>query len=115
MSTLRPATAADIPALAVLARDSFVAAFGHLYRPDDLALFLNEWRTEEAYRRALAQPAKRFQLAELDGRLAAYAQIDLGDGFDERPAPRLYRRLGWELLATGALDRSDLWGRRLLD
>jgi len=34
---------------------------------------------------------------------------------DERPAPRLYRRLGWELLATGALDRSDLWGRRLLD
>ena len=23
---------------------------------------------------------------------------------DERPAPRLYRRLGWELLATGALD-----------
>ena len=29
---------------------------------------------------------------------------------DERPAPRLYRRLGWELLATGVLDGSDLWG-----
>jgi broad specificity phosphatase PhoE/GNAT superfamily N-acetyltransferase len=32
---------------------------------------------------------------------------------DDRSAPRLYRRLGWELLAPGALDRRDLWGRRL--
>ncbi|MDQ1598890.1 MAG: hypothetical protein QOD68_364 [Actinomycetota bacterium] len=32
---------------------------------------------------------------------------------DESPAPRLYRRLGWELLATGALDGKDLWGLRL--
>jgi broad specificity phosphatase PhoE/GNAT superfamily N-acetyltransferase len=32
---------------------------------------------------------------------------------DDRPAPRLYRRLGWELLATGALDGNDLWGLRL--
>jgi broad specificity phosphatase PhoE/GNAT superfamily N-acetyltransferase len=32
---------------------------------------------------------------------------------DERPAPRLYRRLGWDRLATGALDRKDLWGLRL--
>ena len=32
---------------------------------------------------------------------------------DERPAPRLYRRLGWEKLATGALDGKDLWGLRL--
>ena len=29
------------------------------------------------------------------------------------PAPRLYRRLGWELLARAALDQRDLWGRRL--
>ena len=32
---------------------------------------------------------------------------------DERPAPRLYRRLGWQKLATGALDGKDLWGLRL--
>lgn len=32
---------------------------------------------------------------------------------DERPAPRLYRRLGWRRLATGALDSRDLWGLRL--
>ena len=87
MIRLRPATGADVPALATLARDSFVAAFGHLYRPEDLALFLEEWRTENAYRAALAVPARRIQLAELDGRLAGYALISLGDGFDERPEP----------------------------
>jgi broad specificity phosphatase PhoE/GNAT superfamily N-acetyltransferase len=32
---------------------------------------------------------------------------------DERSAPRLYRRLGWEQLARGALDHRDLWGRQL--
>ena len=85
---LRPARPADVPALATLARDSFVAAFGHLYRPEDLALFLGEWRTETAYRDAFAVPAKRIQLAELDGRLAGYALIVLGDGFEERPAPQ---------------------------
>ena len=85
---LRPATSADLPALTALARDSFVAAFGHLYKPEDLAYFLGKWRTEQAYRDALATPAKRIQLAELDGRLAAYALIVLGQTFEERPEPR---------------------------
>jgi broad specificity phosphatase PhoE/GNAT superfamily N-acetyltransferase len=31
----------------------------------------------------------------------------------DRPAPRLYRRLGWTLLAAGVFDGSDLWGRQL--
>ena len=85
---LRPATAADVPALAALARDSFIAAFGDLYRPEDLALFLDQWRTEKAYRDALAEPATRIRLAELDGRLAGYAAVVLGEGFDERPPPQ---------------------------
>ncbi|HEU4651597.1 MAG TPA: GNAT family N-acetyltransferase [Croceibacterium sp.] len=85
---LRPATEADVAALAPFAAEAFTAAFGHLYRPEDLALFLDEWRTERAYRDALAFPAKRVQLAEVDGKLAAYALIVLGEGFDERPAPK---------------------------
>jgi broad specificity phosphatase PhoE/GNAT superfamily N-acetyltransferase len=28
----------------------------------------------------------------------------------DRPAPRLYARLGWQRLASGVLDGSDLWG-----
>jgi ribosomal protein S18 acetylase RimI-like enzyme len=85
---LRPATAADVPVLAPFAADAFVAAFGHLYRPEDLALFLDEWRTEKAYRDALAVPAKRIHLAEVDGKLAAYALIVLGEEFEQRPEPR---------------------------
>ena len=29
---------------------------------------------------------------------------------DDKPAPRLYRRLGWQRLATGVLEGRDLWG-----
>ena len=32
---------------------------------------------------------------------------------DDRPAPRLYRRLGWTRLAEGVFDGSNLWGREL--
>jgi diamine N-acetyltransferase len=85
---LRPAAPADAPALSRLATDSFVAAFGQLYKPQDLQAFLNEYRTEAAYRRALADPAKRIQLAEADGALAAYCLIVFGQHFDERPEPR---------------------------
>ncbi len=85
---LRPATEADVPALAPFAADAFTAAFGPLYTPEDLALFLGEWRTEKAYRDALAVPAKRIELAEVDGKLAAYALIVLGEHFEERPEPR---------------------------
>jgi broad specificity phosphatase PhoE/GNAT superfamily N-acetyltransferase len=34
---------------------------------------------------------------------------------DDRPAPRLYRRLGWSLLHEGVFDDSDLWGLVLHD
>src|SRR5690606_37606184 len=78
----------DCAALSRLATDSFVAAFGPLYKAEDLQAFLDEYRTQAAYRRALANPAKRVQLAEADGRLAAYCLIAFGQHFDERPEPR---------------------------
>jgi broad specificity phosphatase PhoE/ribosomal protein S18 acetylase RimI-like enzyme len=34
---------------------------------------------------------------------------------DDRPAPRLYRRLGWSVLCEGVFDDSDLWGLVLHD
>lgn len=43
---LRAATTEDAPALAALGRESFVAAFGQLYRPEDLAAFLAEAHDE---------------------------------------------------------------------
>lgn len=88
---LRPASPADIPALAELARDAFVAKFGHLYRAGDLAAFLAEHRSEEAYREQLADPAVRIRLAEQDGALTAYCLLVLERGFAERPQPQPQR------------------------
>jgi ribosomal protein S18 acetylase RimI-like enzyme len=114
-AVLRPATEADIPALAVLARDSFIAAFGHLYRPDDLAQFLDEWRTEQAYRDAIAVPAKRIQLAEIDGKAVAYALIVLGDGMEERPEPQPERPVFLSQLYCSAEATGQGLGTALMD
>lgn len=86
--TLRPATLGDAAPLAELARDAFVAAFGHLYKPDDLTAFLAEYRTPEKFRQHLADPPTLVQVAEEDGRLAAYCVIVRGHKFDEQPEPR---------------------------
>ena len=85
---LRPATPADAPALAELGRASFVAAFGHLYKPDDLARFLADYRTPEKFREHLADPPTLIEVAEVDGKLAAYCLIVRGHHFEEQDEPR---------------------------
>ena len=90
---LRPATADDAAALAELGRASFVAAFGHLYRPDDLAAFLAEYRTAEKFRQHLADAPTRVEVAEEDGKLDAYCLIVRGHRFDEQGEPRPERPL----------------------
>lgn len=84
---LRPASPDDLPALARLGSEAFVAKFGHLYKPEDLQSFLAEYRTVEAYRRQLADPGTRIQLAMDGDQLLGYCLIVLGKGFDERPLP----------------------------
>ena len=86
--TLRAATPADADALAELGRESFVAAFGHLYQPEDLAAFLEDYRTPEKYREHLADPPTLVQVVEEDGRLAAYCLIVRNHWFEEQPEPR---------------------------
>lgn len=85
---LRLAVPADAEALAELGRRSFTAAFGHLYRPEDLAAFLAEYRTPEKFRSHIADPPTLIEVAEVEGRLAAYCLIVRGHGFDEQPGPR---------------------------
>ena len=80
---LRGATAADIPALSRLAIDSFVAKFGHMYRAEDLAAFLEESLREPAVAAELANPARLYQLAERGGRLVGYCKLGLECGFPE--------------------------------
>lgn len=73
--TLRTALPSDVPALAALGRDSFVAKFGHLYRPEDLAAYLEEAHSEKAVTAEMANPQRRYCLAESGGRLAAYCKL----------------------------------------
>jgi len=53
---LRPAAPADARALAQLGHDSFCAAFAHLYRPEDLAAFLQDVYSEAAVAEEIADP-----------------------------------------------------------
>ena len=81
--TLRNATADDAPALAALGRSSFVDAFGHLYRPEDLASFLDEVHDEATVAERIADPERVYRLAEdAEGTLAGYCQLVLRDGFE---------------------------------
>ena len=61
---LRDATPDDASALATLGRDSFCAAFAHLYRPEDLDAFLQSAYSEEAVAAEIADPDIRHQLTE---------------------------------------------------
>jgi diamine N-acetyltransferase len=72
---LRSATAADVAGLSALGRDSFVAKFGHLYRPEDLAAFLEETHSPAAVAREIADRERRYRLAELEGRLVGYCKL----------------------------------------
>jgi len=72
---LRPASPADAPALARLGADTFVAAFGHLYRPDDLAAFLAEVHDEAAVAAEIAGAECTHRLVEADGGLVAFCKL----------------------------------------
>ena len=60
---IRRATAADAPALATLAADTFVETFGHLYKPADRAAFVAE-QTAVHYRRLISQAGIGVWVAE---------------------------------------------------
>ena len=72
---LRPATPADAPALAKLGAETFVAAFGHLYHPEDLAAFLAEVHNPEAVAGEIAGNTCTHCLVEADGALVAFCKL----------------------------------------
>ncbi len=80
---LRTVTPADIPALSRLGIDSFVATFGHMYSAKDLAYFLEEAHSAQALAGELANPARLYCLAEIDGALAGYCKLGLTCGFPD--------------------------------
>lgn len=71
----RPATTADAPALAVLGAETFVAAFGHLYKPQDLEHFLAQVHNPEAVAGEIAGEECTHRLVEHEGRLVAFCKL----------------------------------------
>lgn len=72
---LRPATPDDAPALAQFGRTSFAAAFGHLYRPEDLAAFAAETYAVGAVLEEIIGSECTHMLAESEGRLTGYCKL----------------------------------------
>lgn len=81
--TLRAATGADAPALSKLGIDSFVAKFGDMYTPEDLAAFLDAAHAEPVVAAEIADPAKLYALAERGGELAGYCKLGRACGWPE--------------------------------
>lgn len=74
MISYRDATPDDAATLAKLGADSFTATFGHLYAPEDLALFLQN-HTPAAWAAELANPAFAVRIAEAEGAPIGYAKL----------------------------------------
>jgi GNAT superfamily N-acetyltransferase len=70
---IRRAGSADAETLAAIGAETFVETFGHLYPPDDLAVFLREAYNPARTRADLADPAKASWLVEADGAAIGYA------------------------------------------
>ncbi|TCJ40970.1 GNAT family N-acetyltransferase [Parafrankia sp. BMG5.11] len=84
---LRSATAADVDELVAFSRQSFTRAFGHLYAAEDLAAFLDEYRSPARFAAIIADPGKVLTVAEQDQRIAGYSTVEFGARFDARPDP----------------------------
>lgn len=70
---LRDATPDDLDALVALSRKTFTDKFGHIYRPEDLATFLEEDHGPGFYEQVLAKPDTLVRVAETGtGSLGAY-------------------------------------------
>lgn len=70
----RDGDADDVPAIDAVFRESFVATFGHLYKPDDLAIFLGGF-TPDAWTRELEGPGVAVRLAEDAAGLVGFCKI----------------------------------------
>jgi len=111
---LRPALSEDIPALAALGRDSFVAAFGHLYREEDLGAFLVQCYSPEAVAEEIADPAHRHCLAvDADGSLAGFCKLKFPSGYAEYSDAA--RPIALQQLYTDPARTGQGVGARLMD
>ena len=124
---LRPAQPSDAPALADLARATFVETFGGLYPDADMEGFLASAYSAELQAGEMADPQWRTWVLAQDGRLLGFAQLVLhcplhgGDPDTSAELRRIYvrrdalggglgRRLLTQVLETArATGNATLW------
>jgi diamine N-acetyltransferase len=70
----RSATAEDAEAIDRVFRASFCATFAHLYRPENLAAFLEQF-TLDAWRAELCDPSYAFEVADGGAEIVGYAKL----------------------------------------
>ncbi len=109
----RPATPAHAHALAKLGADTFVAAFGHLYRPEDLAAFLAEVHDEAAVAAEIAGDECTHRLVEHAGALVAFCKLRHPTKFGEYSDARDPIELGQLYALPGHTGRGI--GAQLMD
>lgn len=102
---LRTATPADAGLLSQLGRDSFTAAFGHLYRAEDLASFLAASHSPEKVASELADPALRCRIAEKDGIAQGFCKVALAPAWPEQGSARYPVELKQLYCAPGTTGR----------
>lgn len=122
----RTPTQADTHALVALGRETFTVTFGHLYPLEDLRTFLDDAQNPEAVGAMLADPARRFCVADVGGRLVGYCHIaPVKLPLYDRPVPalelsQLYVLPDWlgagigPALMAWALDQARMAGARSL-
>ena len=70
----RDATIDDAPELAELGAATFTDTFGHLYQPDDLAVF-HKNHSIDAWEKELTDAAFAVRVAEKEGKMVGYAKL----------------------------------------
>ena len=78
----------EAAALATLGRDTFVETFGHLYRPEDLAAFLETSYAPDVIAAQLASDRLLFHVAEVEGALVGYCKLGLDVSLDYDPGDK---------------------------
>lgn len=102
-------------ALSAFAVDAFVATFGHIYAPENLAIFLADWNTPDQLAVQLADPAFAIALvrdAQKIGGFAKLGPIDfaLPEGHPAEGAIELHQLyLAESAKGTGVADTLMRW------